>query len=46
MWLYTRIAFRKEKDPAQRKRNREILATLYSTSLLFGECLVLTARKM
>jgi len=46
MWLYTRIAFRKEKDPAQRARNREILATLLSPSLLFGECLMLVARKV
>jgi len=46
MWLYTRIAFRKEKDAAQRERNREILATLCSPSLLFGECLMLVARKV
>lgn len=45
MWLYTRIAFRKEKDPAQRERNKEILAALLSPSTLFGECLMLTARK-
>jgi SAM-dependent methyltransferase len=46
MWLYTRIAFRKEKDTAQRERNWEILATLCSPSLLFGECLMLVARKV
>ena len=46
MWLYTRIAFRKEKDPAQRKRNQEILAALLSPSVLFGECLMLIARKI
>ena len=45
MWLYTCIAFRKEKDPAQRQRNREILRTLISPSLLFGECLMLIAQK-
>jgi 2-polyprenyl-3-methyl-5-hydroxy-6-metoxy-1,4-benzoquinol methylase len=45
MWLYTRMAFRKEKDPPQRLRNREILSTLLSPSLLFGECLLLIARK-
>jgi len=44
MWLYTRIAFRKEKDPAQRKRNKEILSTLLSPPLLFGENLLLVAR--
>ena len=46
MWLYTRIAFRKERDPAQRKRNKEILATLLSPSVLFGECLMLITRKI
>jgi SAM-dependent methyltransferase len=45
MWLYTRLAFRKEKDAAQKSRNKEILATLFSTSVLFGECLLLVARK-
>jgi SAM-dependent methyltransferase len=46
MWLYTRVAFRKEKDPAQRERNRDIRATLLSPSLLFGECLMLIAKKV
>lgn len=46
MWLYTRIAFRKEKDPAQRARNREILQALFSRALLFGENLMVLARKM
>lgn len=45
MWLYTLLAFRKEKDPAQRERNNEIRRTLYSFPLLFGECLMLVARK-
>lgn len=45
MWLYTRIAFRKEKDRVQRERNREILAALFSPSVLFGECLLLIAKK-
>src|SRR5258708_35871896 len=45
MWLYTRIAFRKEKDDAQRERNKEILATLLSPSVLFAECLILIPRK-
>ncbi len=44
-WLYTRIAFRKEKDAAQRKWNEEILRTLCSKSVLFGECLLLVAEK-
>jgi cyclopropane fatty-acyl-phospholipid synthase-like methyltransferase len=46
MWLYTRLAFRKEKDPVQRKRNKEILSTLLSPSVLFGECLLLIAKKV
>jgi len=45
MGLYTRLAFRKEKDPAQRARNREIRRALSSPALLFGENLLLTARK-
>jgi 2-polyprenyl-3-methyl-5-hydroxy-6-metoxy-1,4-benzoquinol methylase len=46
MWIYTRIAFRKEKDAAQRARNKEILATLLSPPLLFGECIMLIAKKI
>jgi SAM-dependent methyltransferase len=46
MWLYTRLAFRKEKDSAQRERNKEILSALLSPSVLFGECLLLIARKV
>jgi SAM-dependent methyltransferase len=45
VWLYTRIAFRKEKDAAQRERNREILSALCSRSVLFGECLLLISEK-
>ena len=46
MRLYTRLAFRKEKDPAQRARNREILRTLFSPALLFGENLMIVAKKV
>ena len=45
IWLYTLLAFRKEKDLKQRERNRDIRATLLSFSLLFGECLMLVATK-
>ena len=45
IWLYTLVAFRKEKDPAQQERNKQIRAALHSFSLLFGECLMLIARK-
>jgi 2-polyprenyl-3-methyl-5-hydroxy-6-metoxy-1,4-benzoquinol methylase len=43
MWLYTAIAFRKEKDAAQRRANREVRSALFSKSVLFGENLLLTA---
>lgn len=43
MYLYTLAAFRKEKDPAQRERNRTIRRTLFSRALLFGENLMLVA---
>jgi len=45
MWLYTCVAFRKEKDRDQRERNIQIRATLLSPSVLFGECLLLIAKK-
>jgi hypothetical protein len=45
IWLYTLLAFRKEKDPKQRERNKEIRAALLSFSLLFGECLLFVAEK-
>jgi len=45
IWLYTLLAFRKEKDPKQRERNKEIRAALLSYSLLFGECLMLVATR-
>jgi 2-polyprenyl-3-methyl-5-hydroxy-6-metoxy-1,4-benzoquinol methylase len=44
MFVYTLAAFRKEKDPAQRARNRAIRRTLFSRALLFGENLLLVAR--
>lgn len=44
-WVYTTIAFRKERDPAQRIANREIRATLFSRSLLFGENVLVVARR-
>ena len=46
MFLYTLIAFRKEKDRIQKKRNREILRTMFSSALLFGENLLMVARKV
>jgi SAM-dependent methyltransferase len=43
MALYTLVAFRKEKDAAQRRRNREVRRALFSRSLLLGENLLLEA---
>jgi SAM-dependent methyltransferase len=45
MWLYTTIAFRKERDVRQRRANCEIRAALFSRSALFGENLLLRAEK-
>ena len=45
MWLYTLAAFRREKDVAQRAHNRRILSSLFSPSLLWGENLMVLARK-
>jgi 2-polyprenyl-3-methyl-5-hydroxy-6-metoxy-1,4-benzoquinol methylase len=46
MWLYTRIAFRKEKSGAQHERNKGIRRTLLSAAVLFGENLILVSRKI
>ena len=46
IWVYTLVAFRKEKDPAQRVRNREIRRALLSRSLLFGENVMLVATRV
>jgi SAM-dependent methyltransferase len=45
VYVYTRMAFRKEKDAAQRARNVDIRRTLLSGPLLFGENLLIVARK-
>jgi SAM-dependent methyltransferase len=45
VWMYTLIAFRKERDRAQRAANIEIRRALLSRSLLFGENLLIVARK-
>jgi SAM-dependent methyltransferase len=37
---------REEKDAEQRERNREILRQLFSRAVLFGESLIVKARKM
>jgi SAM-dependent methyltransferase len=46
IWLYTLLAFRKEKNPAQRERNREIRRQMLSPPLLFGDNLLLLAEKI
>jgi hypothetical protein len=45
MWLYTAMAFRKEKDDVQRRANREVRSALFSMSVLFGENLLLIANR-
>jgi hypothetical protein len=44
-WIYTAIAFRKERDPAQRIANGEIRRVLFSRSMLFGENVLVVARR-
>jgi 2-polyprenyl-3-methyl-5-hydroxy-6-metoxy-1,4-benzoquinol methylase len=44
-WIYTTIAFRKERDASQRAANREIRRALFSRSLLYGENVMITARR-
>lgn len=46
MWVYTRMAFRKERDATQRRANLAIRSALFSKSVLFGENLLLTARRL
>jgi SAM-dependent methyltransferase len=45
VWIYTTIAFRKERDAGQRAANREIRRGLLSRSLLYGENVMVTARR-
>ena len=44
-WIYTTIAFRKERDATQRAANHEIRRALFSRSLLYGENVMVTARR-
>jgi 2-polyprenyl-3-methyl-5-hydroxy-6-metoxy-1,4-benzoquinol methylase len=46
MWLYTRVAFRKEKSAAQKEHNKEIRRTLLSPAILYGENLMLVSRRV
>lgn len=41
--LFTWAAFRREKDPGQRRRNRDILRTLLSPAVFLGETLIVAA---
>jgi 2-polyprenyl-3-methyl-5-hydroxy-6-metoxy-1,4-benzoquinol methylase len=45
MWLYTLIAFRKERNPNQRARNKEIRRAQASRALLFGENIMVVSRR-
>jgi hypothetical protein len=46
MWVYMRMAFRRERDATQRRANVAIRSALFSKSVLFGENLLLTARRL
>ena len=46
MWLYTLIAFRKERFADQRPRNREIRRAQASAALLFSENIMIVCRKI
>ena len=41
-----RVYHKEEHDPAQRARNKEILRQMFSTPLLFGETMIVRARKL
>lgn len=43
--LCTCLSFRREKDPGQRLRNREIAAALLGPAVFFGETLIVAAEK-
>ncbi|MGC1686263.1 MAG: methyltransferase domain-containing protein [Candidatus Acidiferrales bacterium] len=45
MWLYTLIAFRKERNAGQRARNQEIRRAQASSALLFGENIMVVSRR-
>jgi SAM-dependent methyltransferase len=45
-WIYTRVAFRKERDPAQREANADVRRALGSRSLQLGENLLLVATRV
>lgn len=45
-WLMTSFVYwREERDPATRRRNREILRQSFAPAVLFGESLIVKARK-
>lgn len=45
-WLASRLVVQKEeRDPAQRARSREVVATMHRRELLFGEIMIVLAEK-
>jgi 2-polyprenyl-3-methyl-5-hydroxy-6-metoxy-1,4-benzoquinol methylase len=45
-YLVTRLAFQREEDaPDQRRRNKDILAQLFTRPVLFGETIILVAHR-
>jgi 2-polyprenyl-3-methyl-5-hydroxy-6-metoxy-1,4-benzoquinol methylase len=45
MWMYTRVAFRKERDAGQRERNEKIREAQASGAVMLGENLMIVARR-
>jgi hypothetical protein len=46
-YLATAAAYaRNERDPGQRRRNREVLRQVFTPSLLFGETMIVKARRV
>ena len=46
LYITTRLTYRKEEtDPGQRARNREVLSTMFSPAVYFGETIIVSAVK-
>ncbi|MCJ8166883.1 class I SAM-dependent methyltransferase [Pontibacter sp. E15-1] len=46
-YLTTKLVYSsEEKDPGQQNRNKEIIAELYATPILFGETMIVRAQKL
>lgn len=46
-WLYTALVYwHEEKAPERRRLNREVLRQMFHPAVLFGETLIVKARKV